>query len=365
MFRHFFSSPHVQASRESRIFMDAASLDRVREHVGMLWVVYSHPSSTKGQRAHKYIEQAIASAAQAERLNPRLPRAIATNVEEAKPQLRAAFNIVMSADDGAARRGERVSPWLPRLLALASSPFELTLEVDSTVTVCSCHLHLLLTREVQANQFDLAVNFEAVPLLPPPTTTNSKRTPLSAYGRPPRRVSHISPHNFALLVRKGVGWANVLTLWLKQLKSFPDDQVALRSVMSGLEEHNFSVNKSVRVRVWRLKESFLGLKAADKRRPSWQMIWPRYSRPVEGEVQLIHSYDPRGLRMHNNICQVLNNLSSWRRMMIQSHSNREYRIHTSRAECLSVLIHCSCVLCVRASFVQYAPEKANPFFIGT
>lgn len=106
-------------------------------------------------------------------------------------------------------RGSTIAPgcgchdagsWTPhdflraRTAALMLSPYELTLELDASVSVCSPLLPPLLLREHAASTLDLAVNFEASPLLPGGSPT---------FGRLPAAVEDVLPHNFALLLRKG------------------------------------------------------------------------------------------------------------------------------------------------------------------
>ncbi|KAL3927934.1 MAG: hypothetical protein SGPRY_002605, partial [Prymnesium sp.] len=287
--------------------------------LGLLWVVYNSPHSSKGLRAREYVAQVLSSAQSAERVSPDLPRALSTNLPRTDPRTTRAFHMIVPipsslprhmADDAPfpssprdlppslrallsssgdltsslrdlpssqRARSRRASPWLPRLLALASSPFDLTLEIDASTTLCSPHLLPALQREHRYGRFDLAVNFEASALAPP----NSA----SAYGKPPSHVAELLPHNFALLVRKGRGWAALLRLWIHALQSKPDDQAALQAVLQYLARSRWHLPTSncsasfpclrTQLRVWRLSEQFLGFKSADKRMPGWRMLWPR------------------------------------------------------------------------------------------
>ena len=317
--------------------------------VGLLWVVYQQSLSAKGRLAKNYLAQAIASARSARALNPDLRRAISTNVPGATNDLRSTFDVVLPM---ASMRGAQVrSTWLPRLLALAASPFDLTLEIDATATICSALLHHALLREHRRNRFDLAVNFEASPLVPPDGA--------SMFSSPPSRLSDILPHNFALLVRKGSGWRALLDLWMRAMATYPDDQVALQAMLRRLEHDGFRVHltsakragagdggaggaRSGRtVRVWRLTEAFLGFKSVDKRRPNWRMVWPRYSRPIDGPVHLVHSYDAKALgtpaasRRRAGICSCVNERDGWRRIVVQSRSGRPYLVHLVHSACIA------------------------------
>lgn len=240
--------------------------------VGLLWVVFEHASSRGPRRSAEYVRQAVRSAGTARALNPGLPRAIATNVGNSDEALHLTFDIVARL----ALRSSGASPWLPRLIALGASPFDLTLELDSSVTICSSALESRLRHEYHLNRFDVAVNFEASPLKSP--------DPSSMLGPPPRHLSDMLPHNFALLVRKGRGWAEVLRLWLHMIKRRPDDQVALRAVLRALDSQHLLLKCSTSrtkgcganvVRIWRLAETLLAFKSADKRTKAWRMIWPR------------------------------------------------------------------------------------------
>lgn len=331
--------------------MLAVALAPVGAPVGLLWVVFDQRYSRVYKKAKDYLRQAAASAHSARALNPGLPRALATNVPSARMTLNGTFDLFIPPEALRCPQPCRARHplWVPRLLALAASPFELTLEVDSSVTFCSAQLHAALLREHRRDRFDLAVNFEATALAPPKAGFKSR------FGEAPRRVVDILPHNFALLVRHGPGWRALLELWLHVMERYVDDQMALRVALQRLTRDQFAVpparagcNASIgggdaarcggvtHVRVWRLAEAMLGFKSADKLMPGWKMVSPRYSRPIDGVVHLVHSFDRAGLGGHRSVCDALNEREGMRRLLVQAHT--PYRSLTSRAECLAALL---------------------------
>jgi hypothetical protein len=147
-----------------------------------------------------------------------------------------------------------------------ASPFELTLEVDSSVTFCSSALHTLLLLEHRRSRLDFAVNFEASALAPGDA--------LSAVRRPPKQVGDLLPHNFAMLLRKGAGLDALLGRWRAALERLHDDQLALRATLLALQRAGYRARPrtgcllggaacGTAVRVWRLREALLGFKSAD------------------------------------------------------------------------------------------------------
>lgn len=321
-----------------------------RQPVGLLWVVY-RLSARRAAKTQAYLQQALTSARTARALDPHLPCALATNLEGVEKTVSPEpFHSVHKTE--MVRSLQVRSEWLPRLLAIANSPFELTLALDATVTICSPLLLPALTREYELSRFDLAVNFEASPLV---AGLHDSTLPTVL----PSRLSDVRPHNFALLVRRGQGWGALLQLWIRQLRLTPDDQFALMIVLQRLQRDRFVVGRepvrryldhgpslsgggssncsgahcSTHVRVWRLREGVMGFKSVDKRRPKWSLVWPRYSRPVDGPVLALHSYEHSGVGAHRNICHALNSREDWMRLVVQGRPGRPYVALTSRSHC--------------------------------
>ena len=296
-------------------FFDAgrrlAEAQRPDESVGLLFVVYRHVHSFKP--VDRFVNQVLASCRRAQQLNPMLSIALATNLALSSENY-SAFDHIVSLNGSVSHTG---SIWETRLVALYSSPFALTLELDATSFVCSARLYPMLLHTLRHDPVDFAVNFEASPLL---------RDKSSALGSPPRRVEDMLPHNCAMLVRRGNGSSALLRRWRANMgePGLGDDQLALRATLRGLASTAYNVcddepsrwssttvrlrvrrqaaelarldrqpralcTRAVHVRVGRLTESIVGFKSADKKMPGWRQVPPRYTRPIVGEVLLVHS----------------------------------------------------------------------------
>ena len=90
-------------------------------------------------------------------------------------------------------------------------------------------------------------------------------------------------------------------------------------------------------RIWRLRENVLGFKSADKLRPNWRHVFPRYSRLIEGPVVLLHSYDQRGVSPSRNVCHVLNEHTAWNRLIVQPRPGTPYQALLTRGDCVDHL----------------------------
>ena len=167
----------------------------IQRDVGVLHVVLSQ-HGTPVSKVHRFIREAAASSRQIRQINAKLPTALATNLLKLPNATRSAWSIVRRHTNL-----REVNVWANRLRAVAASPFELTLALDTHATVCSPALHAALLREHALNRLDFAFNFEASTLTP---------TPSSVLGSRPSRVEDISPHLFAMLVRKGEGLDRLL-----------------------------------------------------------------------------------------------------------------------------------------------------------
>ena len=260
--------------------------------VGLLYVVFLASGRPRSKPAAAYLTEAVDSALRAKQLNPELPVALATNLD-----VRAGtFNHVVSLNHTGA--GRIAAGWAPRLEALMRSPFELTLALDASARVCSADLHAALSDAHARDEVDFSMNFAHSPFLP--------NMPRSRFPHLPARMEDVLPHNFAMLLRRGKGLVALHRRWARALAQHSDDQVALRATLRELAAKNYvecsdggdggtggNEDACVRVRVQRLTERILGLKSADKMLPGWAKVPPRYSRPVAGEVLLVHSGPPQ------------------------------------------------------------------------
>mmetsp|Transcript_4965 Transcript_4965/g.16418 ORF Transcript_4965/g.16418 Transcript_4965/m.16418 type:complete len:453 (+) Transcript_4965:22-1380(+) len=340
--------------------------------VGVLFIVFG-----AGAPPHKlaaYTTQVIASARRARLTNPQLPVGLVYDSLTRRQLTPAALLGSVFTDLRTVQFSQTSSlgsPWLKRLQALALSPYDLTLELDASATVCSPLLHPLLLKEHAADAADLAVNFEASALLP----SGSQK-----FGPPPGAVEDLLPHNFALLMRKGPRLDALLQMLRHDVLRVGDDQWALRATLRRLARSGYLVCRHWRhasqwtvgpplastahkrrsedgawgglaaalwrrpecivVRVRRLTENILGLKAADKL-ASFKAgitrkitIWPIYSRPVDGQVLALHSYDPPGGNA-TSMCALLNARSPSRRLLLQPARRSRYLMPATQAECNS------------------------------
>ena len=146
--------------------------------------------------------------------------ALATNVAVAHS---SCFSVVqnLTLDSADVRR-----PWAPRLRALQSSPFQLTLMLDSQAVVCARKLVPLLRRELSLDTFDVGIGVEA--FLGLPRTAPPKGMWPTAF---PTSVRELVPHNWALLLRRGRGADALIALWLRELDAQSHDQLSLRNVL--------------------------------------------------------------------------------------------------------------------------------------
>ena len=202
--------------------------------VGLLFMMWRFGNSSSPGK--NYLEQILKSARAAKALNPRLGIALATNLKLPKEP---ALDILHELSPPTAAQRRR-STWFHRLRAIAKSPFELTVALDASVTVCSGHLHAALQSEHRRDRFDFAVGFEATPLVRPGVA----RSP--GYWDLPRRPEDVLPHNFAFAFRRGPGWARLLRAWTSR---DGDDQQTLRKVLqaaAAAREGKPATNSSVR-----------------------------------------------------------------------------------------------------------------------
>ena len=320
--------------------------------VGVLHIVFSHVSVV-ATKVKNFLHQATESSRTVTRTNPMLPVALATNLMPLPAGAQSAWSIVYHVDTN------RGSSWGPRLEAVARSPFELTLEIDASATVCSPLLHTLLLHEHALNRFDFAVNFEALSL------TNHSR---SRFGPLPHSVEQVLPHLFAMLARKGPGLLAMLRRW-HTVAQTDHDQDGLRNALIELRRtHYLSCPRSargrvhgvrkffgldddqgcskrearaVRVRVWHLHEAIGGFKSADKLLPAGRPVGPRYVRPFAGPMLALHSFHNRtSVTGGRPICDILNAQQQYKRMVVAAPRittpvNRTQCLHDTAAQSTS------------------------------
>ena len=113
-----------------------------RRDVGLLYIMWRH--STASSSRLDYLRQVLDSARAAKALNPALPIALTTNV---RVPLNSSLDVVYTLSAPSKVGGALRAKWIFRLLAIAGSPFELTLAVDASVTVCSSRLHAAMQSE--------------------------------------------------------------------------------------------------------------------------------------------------------------------------------------------------------------------------
>ena len=207
----------------SRVPLGVAAISS--HDVGVLYIVYTHGSSFRSNATTKrYLSEAISSSQYSRQQDPSLATALATNMHVADEK---AFSVVaysLPADTSA------MPTWMPRLMALAASPFELTLALDAHAVVCTAGLHAALLREHRLNRFDLAFNIEATLGLSDRRTStlwswlsgSQPPLPWRSPNRPgrdvaPRAIEELLPHNWALLVRRGPAGLALLERWASSL----------------------------------------------------------------------------------------------------------------------------------------------------
>ena len=329
--------------------------------VGVLHIVY-HRSTASPVLGMRYLSEAANSSRRVRRVVPQLAVALATNLHHVLSRhddVRAAWTHVISMHVNASER----SMWLPRLRALADSPFRLTLALDSSVTVCSSLLHDVLRQELVRNRLDFAFNFEHSPLTPRSSVAGYR----SAFGLQPRAVEEVMPHLFAMLARKGAGLTALLERWAEIMKRFPTmmDQIALRRVLLALRARNHTLALQARsgtrsragerlgrgtaghVRIWRLAENVAAFKSADKlvpvvrlgaavqkRREQW--TFPRYTRPIHGPLLALHSYIPGSLA-GDDVCEALDASARRTRLLLHLHPRQRVLTPQTRGECLAAV----------------------------
>lgn len=337
--------------------VNAGSAAGPPQPVGLLWVTFlQNGGAAATAKAASYMQQMLVSSGSARQHNPELPLALATNLRTNRSDLATRFDYIIrlgpkQANSKPPSSGRRLSAllrkakmqsghqslWLVRLMALEASPFELTLEVDASATFCSSQLHALLLTEHRLSRLDFAVNFESTPLIRESTFGS----------QPPNQVESILPHNFAMLLRRGPGLSQLMRLWRAWMQRVGDDQYALRYVLLDLAHlkyrscammrSNLSKRQCIPVRVWRLKETVLGMKYADKTRGGGKWLWPRYSRPIAGAVQVLHSYAKSATKNGSTMCALLNAQQADVRMILRPSHKSAYVTVRTRNGCRHLL----------------------------
>lgn len=204
--------------------------------VGILHVVFAGKSEAIAKR---YMREAANSCRTAAASNPQLPTALATNMLT-QANITKVWTFVYSVEPDAE------NPWIVRFRALAASPFELTLALDSSFTICSSMLHAALMHEHKLNRLDFAFNFGGSKLLNA-TSSFKEGHALSNALRKPSVLEDMLPHLCAMLGRRGSGLRlliNRVTAALRMRGSRGqllrmDDQEALQVVLIKLSRRGY------------------------------------------------------------------------------------------------------------------------------
>ena len=302
-----------------------ASSTARRYPVGVLYVVYAQNTSSneKVNDVHRFLKEAAQSARTSSLRDPTLPIALATNRQRVDD---SAFWLVLRTLPKATAH---LPPWVPRIMALAASPFELTFALDAHSEVCSRGLHAALLREHRLNRLDLAFNIEAtIGLIDRRGSRGGlwvrlkdrvRRATLpwrwpNRPGRdvPPTSRRELLPHNWALLVRRSEGGRLLLERWAHAMRctacNWANDQYALQAVLASLPHHQSAervVVDGVRVRVMRLTErAAASFKSLDKNSFGF---YPRYTRMLDGPALTTHTAQlPSWPGQSGDVCALLN-----------------------------------------------------------
>jgi hypothetical protein len=97
--------------------------------------------------------------------------------------------------------------------------------------------------------------------------------------------------------------------------------------------------RGVPVRVFRLTESVGAFKPADKLMPCWRPVWPRYTRPIVGELLLLHSHQKQyvGAAFNSSVCALANAAQPHSRILVQSTPAASYAAPSTRESCALAL----------------------------
>jgi hypothetical protein len=269
-----------------------------KQGVGVYYVSY-------GRESARFVHDAYNSARRIRRLNPHIRTAIATNY---RGPLLKEFNHTVHIPF---RHFDASRQWLTRLFYLALSPFELTLEIDSTVTVCSTTLVEELEAERQAKGFDFASQVERV-----------------SVSQTLKHVVH--PHNFALMYFWNPNTIRLLSEWFEIYKdtyNTLDDQKTLSLAIQSpkLAEH---------VRIAKIKDNFaLGFLSPSSCSPPGSKV--RCTRAFAGNVAMFHSYDGKRVpaKYKRQLCNFLNSDSRRRQILFKPSDQSDYRFFTSEQDC--------------------------------
>jgi hypothetical protein len=266
--------------------------------VGVYYVSY-------GSQSERFVHDAYNSARNIRRLNPSIQTAIATNYRG--PLLRV-FNHTVHIPD---YHFDESRQWLTRLYYLAMSPFELTVEIDSTVTVCSTTLVEDLEAELASKRFDFASQVEYI-------------------SRPANAPHIVHPHNFVLMYFWNANAASLFSAWFdiyKDTYDTLDDQKTLSLALR-------SPSLPARVRFAKVKDSFaMGfLASAVCSSPGSQA---RCTRAISGKMSMFHSFDGKRLpeRHKNRFCEFYNENTARRQLVFKLSDQSEYKFFTNTKDC--------------------------------
>lgn len=220
------------------------------------------------------------------------------------------------------------SEWLTRVEYISTlhswaSDCDITISLDSHVTVCSRNMYARMQKLYHREDFHIGTNVEHVPGFAVAFEYDR------SYGK------RLHPHNFAIVFKKSLtsarvfqGWYHRMTSWKGRLIGIfnSDDQ---RPLMFELQAQNTPLS--------RLPESLAyAEKSVDKGK--FGML-PRFTFAFDGNVTLVHSYDKNALPSgFSNICDFVNS-DRRPRMVLRSSTSKQskYQLAFSVAQCLSVL----------------------------
>jgi hypothetical protein len=246
-----------------------------------------------------------------QRLNPGIRSAIATNYEG--PLLQH-FNHTIHIPEHHFAHGRQ---WLTRLLYLTKSPFELTLELDSTVTMCSTTLLHDLHAELASARFDFAAQIEVA------------RSGNHGPGADTGRV--FSFHNFVLLYRWNSRTRKLLREWFdiyKHVHNTTDDQRTLYRAATS------PAVVDAGTRIAKVRDNFaVGFLGASACPLGVKNV--RCTRAIRGPISMIHSHDRKRIpqQHHGEICDYINSTGRRRLFRENMATKAQYEVLTAENSC--------------------------------
>lgn len=278
--------PVFISSLELKVYNEAVF--KTQHSFGVYFIVYNDPKGT-------FYSQAKNSARRIKKLNPDIKIAIATDRKLLSSKYFDYTIMVPHNNFDSSRQ------WLTRIAYLLYSPFNLTLEVDSTAHFCTKRLRSILQSEITNNLFDFSTQMGNI--IP---EYDSRST-----------FTDIIPHNFVFLYRKNLKCIEFLRRWFDFYKDkvrIMDDQISLGYMIR-------TANTSD-IRIGKLSDSFA--LAFRSERTFFKGPFNRATRPFQGMVTFIHSYSQNLLPKGDTICNYINK-NTTQRQIIRTASKQEYQ----------------------------------------